>query len=372
MNQKQFVVLAGTAVVLLAAGVWLSLHRSNQQAASSGAVVFADLKPALGEVTEIRLSKGDGSRTTLRKSADGWTVVERQYPADAGRVRELALALASLKVVEWKTSDPANYAKLGVETPDSPTSASTLVELVAGKKTWPLIVGKGADGRAVYVRKPADAASALAQPMITADPDQKRWLDRQLTDLPGADVHDVAVRPASGPAYLLTRAARGATDLTLSPIPKGRTPVSSMSLGSQADALTGFHFDDVRTPSAASGPADHATYRTFDGKVIEFTGHREGEKAYITIAARRDPELAAKFPAPAPATPAATPSAPATPASAPAATPAAKPADQWAERLAARARSVEYEIPSYKYEAIFKKQEELLEKPVSPAKQAKK
>ena len=73
--------------------------------------------------------------------------------------------------------------------------------MVAGKKTWSLIVGKAADGRAVYVRKPAEAASALAQPVITADPDQKRWIDRLITDIPGTSVHDISVKPASGPAY---------------------------------------------------------------------------------------------------------------------------------------------------------------------------
>ena len=190
MNQKSMLAMAGAAVLLIGAAIWISTHRSNQQATLDGASVFADLKPALGEVEEIRFSKGDGSRTTLRKNADGWVVVERQYPADAGRVRELALALANLKVVERKTSDPANYAKLGVEAPDTPTAGSTLVEVVAGKKTWALIVGKGAGGRAVYVRKPAEAASSLAEPLIAADPDQKRWIDRHLTDLPGASVHD--------------------------------------------------------------------------------------------------------------------------------------------------------------------------------------
>ena len=99
------------------------MHRSSEQSDLGGSAMFADLKPALGEVSEVRFAKGDGSRTTLRKSADGWTVVERQYPADASRVRELVLNLASLKVVERKTQDPANYAKLGVEAPDSPTAA---------------------------------------------------------------------------------------------------------------------------------------------------------------------------------------------------------------------------------------------------------
>ena len=78
-------------------------------------------QPALGEVSEIRLSKGDGSRTTLRKAAPTagpWSNASTR--PIAARVRELALGLAGLKVVERKTSDPANYAKLGVEAPDTP------------------------------------------------------------------------------------------------------------------------------------------------------------------------------------------------------------------------------------------------------------
>jgi len=371
MNQQKFMIVAATAVVMLGAGVWLSMHRSNQQASLGGANVFADLKPALGDVEEIRLSRGDGSRTTLHRNADGWTVVERQYPADAARVRELALGLAGLRVVELKTSDPANYAKLGVEAPDKPTAASTLVEVVAGAKTWSLIVGKNADGSAVYVRKPAEAVSLLAQPSVTADPDQKRWIDRLITDVPGTNVHEVIVKPASGPAYVLTRTDRNATDVTLSPIPKGRTAVSPMSLNGQAEALAAFHFDDVRAaPATAAASVDSATYRTFDGQVIEFTGHRDGDKAFVAIATRRDPELAAKFPEPA-AAPAASPPA-ATPVPASPAKPTKLP-DQTAETLGARAKGVEYEIPAYKYEAIFKKQEELLEKPApAPAKAARK
>ena len=356
MKQKNFMGLGALTAIVIGVAVALTAHHSSQQADLGGGTVFADLKPALGGVDEIRLSRGDGSKTTLRKSADGWNVVERQYPADAGRVRELALAIANLKVIEGKTSDPANYAKIGVEKPDTPTAASTLVEVVAGKKTWPLIVGKGAEGRAVYVRKPAEAASSLAQPFFSADPDQKRWMDRLVTDVPGASIHDIAVKTGSGPAYLLTRAKRGDADLALSPIPKGRTPVNAMSLNSQAEALAGFNFDDVRAAPATAAPAtDVATYRTFDGQVLELAGHREGEKAFITIAAHRDAELAAKFPD-------ATPAKPAAPAA---------PVNQTAEKLASRAKGVEYEIPAYKYEAIFRKPEDLLEKLPEPVKKKK-
>jgi hypothetical protein len=371
MIHKRSGLLAGAAVVLLGAGLWLTMHKSSVQGDLGGGSVFADLGPAVGEITEVRLSKGDGSRVTLRKDSDGWTVVERDYAADSSRVRELILSLTTLKVVERKTSDPAHYAKLGVEAADSPTAASTLLEVVAGAKTWSLLVGKNAEGRALYVRKPDEAASALAQPAFTVDPDPKRWLNREISDIPGANVQEISVRPAGGPAYLLTRAARTDADLVLAAVPKGRKPGSSMAITGQGDALTAFNFEDMRPlPDSAPPATDHATFRLFDGQVLEFAGRRDGSKAYVTVNASRDATLAAKFAEPPAPAPAATPVTPAPDAAAapypapaagePPAVTAPKPADQTVERLATRAKGIEFEIPAYKYESLFKPQEQLL------------
>lgn len=372
MNRYRSRTLTIAAVVLLVAGLWLTMHRASEQSELGGGRVFGDLTPALGDVSEIRLSKGDGSRTTLRKAGNGWTVVEREYPADSTRVRELVLGLANMKIVEPKTSDPANYARLGVEATDSPTATGTLVEVVAGDRTWALIVGKGAEGRSAYVRKPADATSALVDPGVSADPDPKRWLDRQLMDINGAAVQEVSVDPASGASYLLTRDKRG-TDLVLSPVPKGRKAASSMALNAQGETLIGFNFDDMRqAPATPAAATDRATFRTFDGQVLEFAGRKEADKAYVTITARRDAALAEKFAEP-PAAPAQTGAPPADqtaaapastdttpPAPAPAATPAKAP-DQTTERLTTRGKGLEFEIPSYKYESLFRPLEDLLE-----------
>jgi hypothetical protein len=365
MNRKTLGILAGIAAVLLGSGIALLAHRESRQSEQPGGKLFPDLAASLDQVTEVRLSKGDGSRTTLRKESGGWSVVERQFPADGARVRELLLGLTSMKVIEAKTSDPANYARLGVEAPDTATATSTLVEAAASEKTWPLIVGRNAEGRALYVRKPADKASALVEPSISVDPDPKRWIDRQLTDLRGDAVHDIAVRPASGPAYLLTRAKRGDADLALSPVPKGRKPASSMSINAQADGLSAFHFDEMRAaPAAAPAAVDRATFRTFDGQVFELTGHKEGERAFVSITARRDPALAAQFPEPAPpaaAQPAATAATRNTGTPVAAATSAPAKQDQSAERVAARAQGLQFEIPLYKYESLFKPLDGLLE-----------
>ncbi len=98
----------------------------------------------------------------------------------------------------------------------------------------------------------------------------------------------------------------------------------------------------------------------------------------MTVTASRDAALAAKFPEPPPAAPA-TPASPAgrrrprqphhrprlrqpqhrcRPAKAP---------DQSAERLTARAKGLEFEIPLYKYETLFRKREDLLEPKPEPA-----
>jgi hypothetical protein len=363
MNQKRTLILAVVTVLVLAAGVILSLHRSSSRSTIGGTEIFADLEKSLGQVDEIRLSKGDGSRTTLRKTDSGWTVVERGFPADGTRVRELALGLANLRVIERKTSDPANYPKLGVESTDTPTATGTLVEVGAGDRTWSVIVGKSADNRAIYVRKPDAAESLLASPFLSVDPDQKRWIDRLVVDIPGDRVHEISVKRGRDPAYLLRRAERGA-DLALTPVPKGREPASPMSLASQAEALAKFNFDDVRAqPDPAPGTPDTATYRLFDGQVIEIQGRRDGDKAFVSVSARRDPALAAQFAAaPASATESlAKGESPVTEAAAEAKPAESLPVDQTVERLGARAQGVEFEIPVYKYEAIFKPHEDLLE-----------
>ena len=85
MNRQKLLILAGVAALLLIAGLGLNAHRNSQQSEAAGGVLFTDLQASLADVAEIRFSKGDGSRTTLRREPAGWTVVERQYPADGAR-----------------------------------------------------------------------------------------------------------------------------------------------------------------------------------------------------------------------------------------------------------------------------------------------
>ena len=58
---------------------------------------------------------------SLHKAADNGRWPQRgDYPADVAKLRKLLLALGDAKIVEEKTSSPANYPIIGVEDPTKP------------------------------------------------------------------------------------------------------------------------------------------------------------------------------------------------------------------------------------------------------------
>src|SRR5690349_23162695 len=136
MTGRRVVQLLIAAVVVIGLAVWLSSKNSPSHSGEVGQTVLSGLdKSALNAITEVHLVKGDGTKTTLKKGSADWTVAERGYPADSGRVRKLLLDLAALNVVEEKTRLPDNYPALGVEDTNSAKATGTRVELVTPGKT---------------------------------------------------------------------------------------------------------------------------------------------------------------------------------------------------------------------------------------------
>jgi hypothetical protein len=310
--------------------VWVSLAKRPQSNETlTGKPVLEGLKPVLNDVTEIRISKGDATRATLRKRDADWSVLEREYAADSGKVRKLLLDLSALEVVEEKTSDPASYSRIGVEDVKSPQSGGTLVEAVTPKKVFSLIVGKTGDGRSSYVRVNGAKASALASPQITAEADPKRWLDHTLLDIPESRVKEVAVMPASGPAYSVTREKKEQSDFTVTNVPKGRELTSPGVANPAAGDLSSFQLDDVRHAPADAKPAASATFHTFDGLEVKVDGFLDGDRHLVAL------------------TPSST----------------AKATEAEAQSLATRAKGWQFEVPAYKYDAMFRPLEQLLKQP---------
>jgi hypothetical protein len=334
MSQRRVAVLFVAAVVVIAGALWLSyLQRHPGRDTVAGQPVLDGLKPALNEVTEIRLAKGDGTHATLQKRASDWAVAEREYVADSGKVRKLLLDLGELAVVEEKTSDPANYARIGVEDVNSPKAAGTRVEAITAKKVYTLIVGKPGDSKSAYVRVAGAPKSLQASPQIAPDADPKRWLDHAILDIAEGRIKEVAVTPASGPAYSVTREKKEQSDFTVMNIPKGRELSSPGSGNTVAGDLASFTLDDVRHAPAAGDAnakaAGSATFRTFDGLELQVDGFKDGDRHYVALTPRS----------------------------------IAKETATEAETLAGRLKGWQFEVQGYKYDSLFRPLEDLLKKP---------
>ena len=102
MTSRHVSLMLGAGLILIGVAIWLSSQRHLDRATMAGDLVLPGLETALNSVTEVRLTKGDQTRTTLKKGASDWVVSERGYPADSGKVRKLLLDLGALDVVEEK------------------------------------------------------------------------------------------------------------------------------------------------------------------------------------------------------------------------------------------------------------------------------
>lgn len=317
MTPRRLVTLLAVALVIAAVALWLPNRRAAAPVAQVGSLVLPGLKTQLDALRSLRL-ESRGAGVTLTRGEAGWSVEERDYPADPVKLRKLLLNLADLKIVEEKTSDASNYARLGVEDPGA-EAASVLVEAKTPSATYALLVGKVADSHSSYVRVPGTATSLLASPQVAVDADPKRWIDATLIDLPADRIESVAVTPASGPAWRATRAA--ATDgLTLQDLPKGKSQRSPGGVTPVAAMLTGLHIEDVASAPDAPPAGPRVELRTFDGVVIELHGRSDGDQRYIRGSARSTGDAAAKE----------------------------------AAALESRLAGREFEVLRYKYDALFR------------------
>jgi hypothetical protein len=346
MNARRSIVLIAAALVVAGAAMWVSV-RSGPERASVDQPVLVALAEALDSINEVRLSRGDGAATTLQRRDNGWFVAQRDYPADPAKLRSLMIQLSTLRAVEPKTSDPAHYGALSVEDAAGAQSHSVRIDVVAGARTWSLLLGKAAEPSGGFVRVPGTATALLAQPRIEADPRPTRWIKTDLIDVAADRVQQVTVHPADGPSYWLARDARGVADLTLHGVPPGRKPAAPTVLDAVARTLTRLNAEDVK--HRAAGAPEHpsrASFRTFEGLQLDLGGYREGASNWIRVGASVDQETARRF----------------------AATPAAgeaKAPDAASEAAAINSHlgPYDFQIPVYQYDALYRQLRELLAQP---------
>jgi hypothetical protein len=362
MTSRRLLILGIAAIVIIVAGVWLAGRESSSGSSAGGAALYPGLKEQLNSVSAVNIYKaGDARVVEMKRQGDSSTVSERDnYPADEGKLRRLVIAIADAKVLEEKTSNPESYATLGVEDTEGANATSLRIELVGAPKPVDLIVGKqGAGARSTYVRRAGEKQSWLIDTSIDTSATPEAWLRKDILDVSADRVQSASIETKGAKPYTAAKGARADTNFAVEGLPKGKSLSAPTAANSVATALTALSLADVRAASAfqSTPAAAHATFKTFDGLVVEADGWVQDQKHYIALRPSFDAALAERFKvATAPGDEKKEEKKDESPR------PAAPNVEEDAKKLAAKVTGWVYEIPDYKYESVFKPLDQLVAK----------
>jgi hypothetical protein len=322
MSRQRFTALLIVAVLAISGALYLSARR-NAQRETQDVALLPGLAGELNTVTSLSVRRGSAAPTVTVHEKDGrWTVAERgDYPADVSKLRKLLQALSDAKIVEQKTSDQSRFAIIGVEDPGLPGAAGTEISIAAQDGKHAVIIGKPI-GEGNFARRSGENTSYSVEPAISLETEPRYWIEPKLIDIAAANIQSLAIKPAGGAEYTVHRdktAADKDASFTLDGVPSGRKAADSASLAPSPTAFSALTADDV-TPAGDVdfSKATVATVTLSDGNVITLTGAAVGDKHWIQLQESKDAALNAQ--------------------------------------TAGRA----FDVPSYRFDAIFRPLEQLL------------
>jgi len=295
MNRGRFIALLAAALLVITGGLYLSARR-NVSPDAHGALLLPTLAAQMNTVTALSVRKGGTAPTvTVHQSAGKWTVLERaDYPADVAKLRKLLLALGEAKIVEQKTSNPANFPVIGVEDPaqSGATGAEITVTALDGKHA--VIIGKPI-GEGNFARRSGENTSYAVEPAITFETEPRYWIETRLIDVPAASIQSIEVKPASGAGYLIRRLKPNEDGFGLEGTPAGRKALDAHALAPSSTLLSGLTAEDVAAAKDIDfSQATQAILTLSDGSVITLSGTPAGDKRWIQVKASKDAALTAK------------------------------------------------------------------------------
>jgi len=283
---RTLMILGGVAGVCALLGA-LSLLPPQQDLARSevGQRVLPAFDTKTGLIQLIMVSTEEESYHIVR-NGDQWVLAEKgSYPVSPARIQDLTQALSAMAYGQAMTRDDRKFDRIGLGDPGSGGTGALLeVGDGNGNSFAKLIVGFR-DGRS-YVRKPEDLqAWAVEGAVIPPLQRAARWLDLNVVKVAAADITEVDIRPAEGPAYSLVRMPDGG--FGLGPPHQQRLILAALGPAMVAEGLSRLAPVDV-APAGEIGVgaplAEHIT-RTRNGVAIVVRSWRARARGWVTVSA---------------------------------------------------------------------------------------
>jgi len=283
MRPRTIAVLVVIGILAIAGGWYFGTAQqpTEQQAYNGGRLMFPDLASKLPDAARIEIVH-QGKTTTLARHGDMWGLLDRgDYPVQSSKLRGMLTGLTELRLVEQRTSDPAQFNRLGLEDPNGATGTSNLLRVLdaSGKPIVAVIVGhrrvrtQGNVPEQVYVRRPDDNQTWLAEGSLQVDADPQQWLERDIMNIDHGRIASVAVTHGDDTLEL----TRDGDKLAVK-TPAEHPPLDDYKLDDIDRGLELLTFQDVQTDKDPVGDkVGQSVFTTSDGLSVTATVFK-GEK----------------------------------------------------------------------------------------------
>jgi hypothetical protein len=273
MTPRAIFLLAGLGVLALAGGWYFGAATTpvERTTLAGGQLMFPDLAPRLKDAARVEITH-QGKHTVIEKRPDGgWGIASmHDYPVQPAKLRGVLTGLTELRLTEPRTSDPAQFSRLGVDDPNGTGSSADLLQVAdaAGKPILAVIVGhRRVRSQAnvpdeVYVRRPDQDQSWLAEGSLQVDADPDLWLDRDIMNISHERIASVVV----GDNALVF----GRTDGKFTLIqPADHPKLEEYKVDDVARALETLTLQSVKADAdAPATETGHAVFTTEDGLAV--------------------------------------------------------------------------------------------------------
>ncbi len=276
MQPRSFLsLLILTLAAVAAAAVVLLTGPETGKVGGGGEPAFPRLLAAGDSASDITLASGKGTVHLVRGADGAWSLPDKGgFPADPADVRLLLVNAAKLTLAERKTDNPDRLAKLWLEDPSGPKSASARMTVTAGDGTVlaDAIIGRvtsdlvGQQEGGTYLRYPDQTQAWLAAGKLNVSPDPMDYVNRGVVSLPSDTVRRVVVTRADGQVILAERAKGDPALVVKTGLAEGQVADPKV-MARLAGLLDGITFNDVAKADAKTFPSDavHVTVTSFDG-----------------------------------------------------------------------------------------------------------
>ncbi|MBL4659222.1 MAG: DUF4340 domain-containing protein [Alcanivoracaceae bacterium] len=282
--QNNLKLLLGLLVILLMVSYFI-LQNKGITTNEETQMLVPELKDLINEVDGIVISKNDKT-VTLNKQDGIWRIAEvDDFMADTNKIATLLLDLRKFSLKDKKTSNIDNYGKLSLAE-SGEHAASRILLKNASSQFADIFIGKQAHrSQGTYVRKNTESQTWLADGVLNLKLDSSYWIVNTILDIDGSMVKSVTFKPVDSVPFNINKLTPNDQGFVLGNMPAGMQLKSTIDLNSLANGLQKFSIESAATKTDISDDmlVISVIYQLFSGMTYQLDLFKQDENRLMRI-----------------------------------------------------------------------------------------